>query len=182
MISPIFQKHFLIATTPIIEYGLMNDSSVKIYRLDGTLPFSRENVLAPYCIGCNNGSNLLVPIINMPTSTKLVLHDNSNHATYVYGLCGTLPLINIDFERNSLVAVFPVPSVSGKINFKINIPNHLTNSQIELFDMNMQKKDEIDINETNTIFSKNHNFAPGVYFYTFKNLGKVIKTGKFIVK
>lgn len=166
-----------------IEYGLMNDSSVNVYRLDGTLLFSRSDVVAPYCFGCNNGSTSVKPIINTPNGTKLILQDNNTHATFVYSLCGELPLSLDAWENGDSVTIFPVPTgEDGTLNFKINLPNYMTNNRIDVYNLNMQKLDTIEIIESNSTFSKKYNFAPGVYLYTLKSSGQIIKTGKFIIK
>lgn len=165
-----------------IEYAMMNDSSVKVYRLDETQLFSRENVVAPYCIGCNNGSNLLTPIVNTPNGTKMILQDNITHATYMYSLCGTLSVATVEITNENSVTVFPVPAQNGRINFKVTVPDSITNAQLEIFNVNMQQLDAMPVSGRETIISKQFDFTAGMYFYVLKSSGKVVKTGRFIIK
>ncbi|HMI06273.1 MAG TPA: hypothetical protein VK528_01905, partial [Flavobacterium sp.] len=96
-----------------IEYVLVDNdfTEFRVFNTSGAPVFSRVNVIAPFCYGCYNASLERKPIVNTAEGTKLILSDVNGFNTYVYNLCGTLPLQVTDFEETgNMLTVYPVPA------------------------------------------------------------------------
>ena len=84
-----------------IEYAIMLNTprptmhpNFAVYRVDGTLLFSKDTVGTVFCIGCGSGSYEMHPIMSTPTGSKLFLFNQNVSGvlqTLIYSLCGSLP-------------------------------------------------------------------------------------------
>ncbi len=168
-----------------LEYVILSSSptptsSFFIYRTDGALLFSKIGVGGPYCYGCNSGSVVIRPIENTPSGTKLFLR--SSDSTWVYSLCGPLPLI-IDEHvmKENYVKVFPNPTV-GIINFEINSPNNQEKFKLTIYNSSFETIVETNVNGKNYLLDlSSHSLSSGTYLFDLRTDNKVYQTGKFIL-
>jgi hypothetical protein len=167
-----------------IEYVLTSGAypagGFHIYRTDGTLLFSKDSVTGPYCFGCMDGSVNIRPINNTPEGTKLTLFNSDS--TWVYSLCGSLPLIIDEHSMTaSYVKVFPNPT-SGIINFEINPPNNRENFKLTIYNASLQVIEESNISGKDyQLDLSNRSLSSGTYFFDLRTGTKIVQTGKFIL-
>lgn len=188
--SPQYYRPAYITTTlfdcdsTTLEFVIASDqnsnASFLIYRTDGTLLFSRDSVLGPYCYGCNVGSVIKQPIKNTSQGAKLFLFNVDS--TWVYSLCGSLPVnvpeISID---ESYVKVYPNPS-DGMINFQIKSPSNTEKFTLTIYDSSFQVIDEKIVTDSNFQLNlKARPYSAGTYLFDLRTDRKVIQTGKFVI-
>lgn len=167
-----------------IEYVLSapttGNETFYVYRMDGTLLWSKDSVQGPYCYGCHGGSLVDKPIVNTPDGAKMTLFDPFGNY-YVYSLCGELPAAIDEIEHNkSTVNVYPNPS-SGLVTFDVTELTNSNDCEILIFNSAMQSITTKKIESGTDKIKFNDDLANGTYFYCIKERSKVIKTGKFII-
>jgi hypothetical protein len=172
-----------------LEYAITQGTNFacgfRIYRIDGTLLFSKDSVTGPYCIGCGDGNYDIRPIFNTPDGTKLILFKGDatiGDSTWVYSLCGTLPLI---VDENAITAsyvrAFPNPT-RDIINFEINPPSNIEKFTLTIYDASFQVVDEKIISGRNyQLDLSSRSFASGTYMFDLRTDRKVYQTGKFVI-
>ncbi len=170
-----------------LEFVMVNNvtTEFKVYRTNGTLLFENNN--GQY-VGCTDCLPVMFnddyrPIVNTPNGTKLILTDPNNPTTTVYNLCGSLPLDTFGFTQgDNSITVYPVPNTSGRtLNFRMP-ENYSIQGTIEVFNSNMQLLDTFAVENTLQEYQKNYDFPTGFYFFLVRSNGKIVDTGKFIIK
>ncbi len=170
-----------------LEFVMVNNvnTEFKVYRTDGTLLFEDNN--GQY-VGCTDCLPVMFyddyrPIVTTPNGTKLILKNANNPITTVYNLCGELPLDAFGFTKvDGSITVYPVPnSTNNTLNFKLP-ENYSVQGSIEVFNSNMQLLDTFAIESTQKDYPKNYDFPAGFYFFLVRTNGKIVDTGKFIIK
>jgi len=167
-----------------IEYvEASNTSAVPFYifRTDGTLLFSQDSTVGPYCVGCFDGSINKTPIFNTPSGTKMLLANLYTNVWSVYSLCGTVPESIKEIEQNNkYVQIYPNPT-SGTITFKIDAPSNTENYELTIYDSSLQNVRSEHFNGSRTITINNDNLSSGGYFFSLQSKNKIIQTGKFVI-
>lgn len=178
-----FSRSLFDCDSSTIEYAIWNPidrSSFYVYRLDGTLLFQKDSVLAPYCYGCYGASNEKKPIYNTTNGAKLWFIDNSGDYL-VYDLCGVLPagMETIENSRAGLRA-FPNPATN---EISIACGEEFGNGlyEITVLDAHMKQVFTDAIPEDGNLITPLHDFQSGHYYFVIKSEYGVVRTGKFNV-
>jgi len=182
--EPIYiTKSLFDCDSTTFEYALTSggypNGGFYIYRTDNTLLFGKDSVTGPYCWGCGTGSIIIKPIESTPVGTKLYLFNNDS--TWVYSLCGELPLVIDEHSMMaSYVKVFPNPA-NGMINFEINPPNNQEKFILTIYNSSFQVVKEINVNSKNYQLDLNSEpLSSGTYLFDLRTDNKVFQTGKFV--
>ncbi len=168
-----------------LEFAMVRQTNddFKVFRTDGTVVFEDINAQPLLCSDCQPVMyyDSFRPIVNTPNGTKLIL--KSVTTTTVYSLCGSLPLNTLGFsEPENTITVYPVPNQSSKtLNFKMP-ENYSIQGTIEVFNSNLQLLDTFAIQNSEDEYQKNYDFPTGFYFFLVRSNGKIVDTGKFIIK
>ncbi len=183
-------KSLFDCDTSMIEYAIMPVNwrkTLYIYRQDGTVLFSRDSTVATWCVGCFSGSYDIRPIVNTPSGTKMFLAKNDNNGYQmtvdVYSLCGTLPMeADPIFENSEIMTVYPNPSITSQIFFKLSNTDNIANAELEIFDSNGRSIKILNKEYNSDKFTfEAINYSSGVYYYRLISNKIILQSGKFII-
>jgi hypothetical protein len=158
-----------------------------IMRTDGTQLFSKDSVNGPFCLGggCLSLSDVIRPIRNTSSGTKLFLQKRSGGQTtvFIYSLCGNLieDVFNSSLQNQKYVSVYPNPS-SQTVNFIINLPDNINIYELIIFDNDANELKREHVDSFNKTFSIDmSNLSNGIYYYSFCTKNKLFQSGKFLL-
>ncbi|MEO8088187.1 MAG: T9SS type A sorting domain-containing protein [Bacteroidota bacterium] len=152
-----------------------------VFRTDGTLLFSKDSVVGPYCIGCFGGSRWFKPVFNTPVGTKMLLANFTTNDWFLYSLCGTLPeTVDQSIEQNQYVKLYPNPS-SGMTIMEIDLMDNLENYELNIYNSLLKSVRKESIRGSKTLTIDNNSLSSGVYFFSLQTTTKIIQTGKFVI-
>jgi hypothetical protein len=170
-----------------IEYVItspFNGGNFYIYRTDGTMLFEKDSVTGPFQLNAADGSVWQKPIFDTPTGTKLWLFNPFyQDSIWAYSLCGSLPLNVLDFtgHNSSSIELYPNPT-TGRIIFKVNLPDNLNEYELKINDINGNEiyREKIISQKEEYIFDAKE-LSGGTYFYCLSTKNRPFKAGKFII-
>lgn len=175
-----------------IEYAMMNLKTgaadlapyFAVYRTNGTLFQKIDSVrYQNYGTGASQGTYYnLVPIINTPYGTKLLLSKPNGRAA-IYSVCSLLPtnLLNNQTNPEELQLAYPNPT-SNQINLPYKLSGNEQNGRLIIYNTMGQIIKEFDVdNSFNTIILNKNELPSGTYIYNIQCGGSVIKGDKFII-
>lgn len=175
--------------TSNIEYVYQASSNsnkpFRIMRTDGTQLFQLDSAFGPYCLGgCLNMSDIIIPIRNTSSGTKLFLNKyNPSQQIFIYSLCGTLPNEIFDFAtfNQSLIKIYPNPA-SNSLTFEFNLPDNINEYEIVILDNSAKEviREKINIRKDRHIIDLS-DFRSGTYYYSLCTKSKAYQSGKFII-
>lgn len=178
-----FSRSLFDCDSSTIEYAIWNPvsfGSFYVYRIDGTLLFQKDSVLAPYCYGCYGASYEQKPIYNTSDGAKLWFLNQQNDYL-IYDLCGDLPLQIVPLENNqSSLKVYPNPSF-GDVRIECGVQYSKEGYSITVFDSNMKHISTKSIPTDGNVNFELGSARSGQYYYTIKSNFSVLTTGKFII-
>ncbi len=155
-----------------------------VYRTNGTLFQKIDSVrYFNYSNGINYGTyNNIVPIINTPAGTKLILSKPTGQAA-VYSLCSFLPtsIVKNEYPFDEMGNPFPNPT-NYQITLPYLLPKNETIGKLIITNSIGQIVKEFDVDDNfNSIMLNKNELSPGTYFYNIKSGQNNSETKKFIL-